>query len=1136
MIARDDATERQVQAADPAASTWLSANAGSGKTRVLTDRVARLLLRGVPPQRILCLTYTKAAASEMQNRLFRRLGAWAMLDDGALALELRQLGVDENIDAQTLRRARRLFAGAIETPGGLKIQTIHAFCAGLLRRFPLEAGVSPGFTEIDDRTMTLLRDEVIEEMAETDPAPLDRLARYRLGDGFDGLAAEIIRHRAALADPVDDPTLRERLGLTQGDSMEKLLSDVFLGDEHALFTTLLDALAQGSPNDLKAADRLRKVSLNSPSETDLQILEGVLLYGSSAKEPFGAKVGKFPTKDTRIGLGDVALALDRLMLRVEAARPRRQALAAFAKTRALVDFAAAFLPAYARRKAQMGWLDFDDLILGAQRLLSEPSVAQWVLYKLDGGVDHILVDEAQDTSPAQWRVIELLTQEFTAGLGAEKAERTIFVVGDKKQSIYSFQGADLAAFDRMRAHFSARLGDMGVPLVELLLEHSFRSSNAVLRLVDETFDDARGQGLGGPVHHIAFHQALPGRVDLWPVVAPSDSEEDRDWFDPVDIVTDEHHDARLARRIASEIARMLTEGTALPGRDGPRRMRAGDVLILVQRRSGLFYHIIRACKAAGLPIAGADRMNLAAELAVRDLTSLLAFLDMPEDDLSLAEALRSPLLGVSEDGLFRLAHGREGSLWQALRQQGGETLQKVSDLLNSADFLRPYELLERILTRHDGRRLLLSRLGPEAEDGIDALLSQALVYETTEVPSLTGFLTWLQTGDVTIKRQLDSAGDRIRVMTVHGAKGLEAPVVILPDTASRRAGRPDALCPLPGGGVAWAITADENPPVLANARAEIARAQQEERDRLLYVAMTRAETWLIVAAAGNVGDGTCWYDRTAEAMGHAGASAHDFHFGGGMRLTHADWPEAAPPDQADTASTPDLPDWVHTTAPAPARPLATLAPSGLGGAKVLGADGGEPDSDAALRRGRQLHRLLEHLPNWPRSDWFDVAEGLLMDGSGDAETDPERRALLHAEAQRVLDSDELAHLFAPGTMTEVPITADLAGRRVLGTIDRLLIRPDRVLAVDYKSNAVVPSAPADVPEGLLRQMAAYRGALAQVYPGRRIETALLWTAAPALMPLSDDLLDRALDRAAEAIAQSAAGDPATLTAPGGIHR
>ena len=452
---RDEASERQVQAADPRASTWLSANAGSGKTRVLTDRVARLLLDGVEPQRILCLTYTKAAASEMQNRLFRRLGEWAMLDDAELRRALDALGVAA-VGHEVLAQARRLFARAIETPGGLRIQTIHSFCATLLRRFPLEAGVSPQFTELDDRAARLLREEIVEELADRiAPEVVADLARAYTGEDFGALAEEVARNAAGLLPPLDAPACRALYGV-EGDEAA-LLAQVFLGGEEEWMPALIAALEAGSANDQKAAAKLRLLSFASPTTATLAGLEGVLLTGASAKEPYTAKLGSFPTKATRGALGPLADRLDALMRRVEAARPVRCCLLAAERARLIHAFAGVFLPLYQARKAARGWLDFDDLIQRAKGLLTDPSVAQWVLFRLDGGIDHILVDEAQDTSPDQWKVIELLAQEFTSGRGAREVERTIFVVGDKKQSIYSFQGADVAAFDRMRAEFGERL-------------------------------------------------------------------------------------------------------------------------------------------------------------------------------------------------------------------------------------------------------------------------------------------------------------------------------------------------------------------------------------------------------------------------------------------------------------------------------------------------------------------------------------------------------------------------------------------------------------------------------------------------------------------------------------------------------
>ncbi|WP_062762443.1 double-strand break repair helicase AddA [Falsirhodobacter sp. alg1] len=1087
--AMDDATLRQVTAARPDASTWLSANAGSGKTRVLTDRVARLLLDGVAPQRILCLTYTKAAATEMQNRLFRRLGEWAMLEDTPLLAALVTLGVPEP-DPDTLARARRLFARAIETPGGLRIQTIHSFCASLLRRFPLEAGVSPQFTEMDDRAATLMRADIVEEMADRlAPEAVAALARAYTGEDFGTLAAQVAGKRDGFNPPLTAAEIRASLGLAPDDDTASLLAGVFLGGEAEWLAEVATAMDAGSVTDQKNAAALR---IAAPDMAALAALEGVMLTGKSAAEPFTAKLTSFPTKKTRAALGDLTPRLDDLMRRVETARSTRIALAAAARSQALHDFARVFLPEYERRKAMRGWLDFDDLIRRTVALLTDPSVAQWVLFRLDGGIDHILVDEAQDTSPEQWRVIELLAQEFAAGEGARDLQRTIFVVGDKKQSIYSFQGADVAAFDRMKAHFATRLAEAEQGLQDLQLEHSFRSSATVLSLVDHTFADVPPEALGGPMRHIAFRD-MPGRVDLWPVTEPSATPDDDDWSQPVDLISDEHHHARLAANIADQIAGMIRQGVQIPDGSGTRAMHAGDVLVLVRGRGGIFGPLIRACKAAGLPIAGADRLKLGAELAVKDLTALLSFLATPEDDLSLAAALRSPLFGWSEDALYRLAQPRKGYLWAALRGMDVPAVAILQDLRNHADFLRPYDLIERVLTRHDGRRALLARLGAEVEDGIDELLSQALAYERTDVPSLTGFLTWLTTDEVEVKRRMDSAGRMIRVMTVHGSKGLEAPIVILPDIADHKARDRDELVSMEDGTTLWRPPAAEAPDSVATALAARKAAAEAESLRLLYVALTRAQCWLIAAAAGDVKQEGNWYNRIRRGLEAAGAMPWQ----GGLRLEGGIWPDPSPETAKSVIQPALLPEWVRQGLEIPAHPLPAISPSGMGGAKALAGEG--LDEAAAKLRGTQLHLLLEHLPL--SADRAATAARLLPD----ADIPP-----LLAEAEAVIAAHPA--LFVSDALAEVAVTADLYGTPLYGILDRVVINEDHVLAVDFKSNAVVPPSADRVPEGLLRQMGAYAHALAQIWPQKRIETAILWTRTGVLMPLPAKLTSAALKR------------------------
>ena len=609
-------------------------------------------------------------------------------------------------------------------------------------------------------------------------------------------------------------------------------------------------------------------------------------------------------------------------------------------------------------------------------------------------------------------------------------------------------------------------------------------------------------------------------MDLWPAVPKPEAPERVDWTDPHDRVSQDDARITLARAVIDRVHRMIDQEEAIPKGPGGamRPVRAGDVLILVRSRDALFHEIIRHAKAREIPVAGADRLRVGGELAVRDVASLLAYLALPQDDLSLAEALRSPLLGWSEQELYDLAHrrGRDQTLDEALRARGREvprTMRMLDALRADTDYLRPYDLIERLLTRHEGRERLIARLGPEAEEGIDALLGLALGYERLEVPTLTGFVAWLREDASEIKRQAEGAGDLMRVMTVHGAKGLEAPVVILPQTDDARGRGGAALAPSPAGPI-WRPAKADTPPALAPAIEAMAEAEEAERLRLLYVAMTRAEAWLIVAGARSVGEGS-WHARAEGALGRLGAVPHAFPTGEGLRYETGDWSGAATaPATVPRARAAALPDWARRAPPAPAEAPRPVSPSGLGGAKALpGEEGAE--SEAALARGSHIHRLLEHLPAYADVPPIEVARDLLLEADPPA-AEADLEGLL-AEAQAILRDPTLGALFGRGTLAEVTLSAEveIAGRRVpvLGAVDRLVVEEGRVLAVDFKTNRAIPARPEEVPSGILRQLGAYAAALVEIYPGRRVETAVLWTRGPWLMPLPAALTAEALARA-----------------------
>ncbi len=1103
MSAIEKASAAQVQAAIPVRSTWVSANAGSGKTRVLTNRVARLLLSGCPPQKILCLTYTKAAAAQMQNRLFSSLGAWAMKPDAELCKALRELG-EVDLDADRLRLARTLFARALETPGGLKIQTIHSFSAGILRRFPLEAGVSPQFVEMEDRQAKQLRAEILEEIALENGAVFDGIAWHLTGDDVEGLLSGILNLRDMFGTFQEDATATA-LGHIVGQTDEGILAAVMQGVSDDAIDRLAAAMAEGGSKDQMFATKIGGRRALSASDA-LNLYESLYL----TKEGTARATRGFPTRSVLKTNPWVAEMMESLKDRMVIARNQRLARLAFNRALALHVFAREFLTRYDQRKAGLGKLDFEDLIQKARSLLERSNMAAWVLYRLDGGIDHILVDEAQDTSPAQWDIVRILAEEFHAGIGDREAPRTVFVVGDEKQSIYSFQGADPKAFGAMRVWFSDRLSQVAQALHQTELLYSFRSAVPVLAVVDKLFTGDAREGLEGDILHRAVHSDMPGRVELWPFVIKPEKPEENPWYLPVDSRTPDDPRLKLAEAVAERVAGLIETRHLLPGSD--RAVSAGDFLILVQSRGTLFHAIIKRLKAHGVDVAGADRLKIIEEIAVKDLLALLQFMSTPEDDLSLAAALRSPLFEFSERDLYKLLYGRKGTLWQSLwtyRETWPEAYTALDKLQNQADFLRPYDLLEEVLTKYDGRRNLVARLGHEAEDGIDELLNQALRYESVEAPLLTGFLGWITSDDVEVKRQMDAAGDRVRVMTVHGAKGLEAPIVILPDTTKRPEGshapQVVSVADLPmwkaSGGSPHALVAVEDD------RKQLVR---EEKRRLLYVALTRAEKWLIVCGAGTLDkEGDSWFQRVELAMRACDAQAAAAPDGltGETLVLEQNWSDAAVRKSASLAKNLlVMPEYMTDLAPTPDRAAKTLSPSNLGGEHAL--SGEADDEETAKNRGNQIHLLLEILPDVPSGERTKAAERLLND---------EHWWEIYDEVKAVLDAPELQAIFVDGVLVEVPVTAPIAelrGERILGHIDRLLITDTEVLAIDFKSHRQIPESAADTPEAILRQMGAYRAALTQIYPDRKVKTAIIWTRRAKLMELSEKITTDALLRAA----------------------
>ncbi len=1148
-----DPNVSQRDASDPAASVWVAASAGSGKTKVLTDRVLRQMLAGTPPARILCLTFTKAAAAEMSIRINRTLGEWATVEDSRLEDALAAL-TGARPSADSCREARRLFARVIDCPGGMKLQTIHAFCQSLLRRFPLEAGLAPHFEVMDDATATELLEQArgtVLNQARRDPdSPLGRaLARLTTDlheDGLGALMSELAGERGRLRRILEghgglEPTLaevRHLLGVTAGESAEAITAAA-CADRAADLTGLRRAciaLDKGSATDQERGRTLAGW-LSAPAPDRLAGFSDYAdLFLTKEETPrktlITKKAASYDMTSQDILTTEAA--------RLQAALIRRKAAGVAEATGALLGFAEALLAVYTRLKGSRALLDYDDLILAARDLLEREGVAPWVLFKLDGGLDHILIDEAQDTNPEQWQVIERLAEEFFSGQGARPGPRepvrTVFAVGDEKQSIFSFQRADPREFARLREHFRRRVEAAAQTWRQVRLDISFRSTAAVLRAVDGVFarDEARDGVAFDPgvaIRHFSFRRGQGGLVELWPPVRPEEPKEQAPWQAPLVREAADQPSSRLAAAIATTIRGWLDRGERLESKG--RAVRPGDIMVLVRRRGGFVPELVRALKERGVPVAGVDRMVLTGQLSVMDMMALAEFLLLREDDLRLAEVLKGPFIGLNEEELYRLAFGRTGHLWQALAARAGTEGPEsrygrahgwLEALLAAADFSPPYEFFAGVLHRPcpadavSGLRAVLGRLGAEARDPLDEFLNTTLAFQRGHAPSLQAFLHWLVSAESEIKREQEQGGPEggvVRIMTVHGAKGLQAPIVFLPDTTGKPVQSARILWPEDGRTVPlYAPRRSQEESRCAEARTAADRRRDQEYRRLLYVALTRAEDRLIVCGWLTKGrpepaEGS-WYALTAAAL-NADPIATPFQFtgpwgGDGVRLQEPQTaPVAAPGAATVSQALAPLPPWACDPAPPepePSRPLTPSRPDEDDSAvrSPLGNDDGR-----RFRRGLLLHRLFETLPELsPEVRAAAARRFLARPGHG---LDDSSREAMVAEALAVLDHAEFAPLFGPGSRAEVPVVGTVGGRVLSGQIDRLLVRNGEVWIVDYKTNRPPPETVAGVAAGYLRQMASYRAAVRLIYPGHRVRCLLLWTDAPRLMELPETVLD-----------------------------
>ncbi|WP_291845495.1 double-strand break repair helicase AddA [Maricaulis sp.] len=1169
------ATAAQQRAARPEASVFVEANAGSGKTRVLVDRVINLLLAGHRPETILCVTYTKAAAAEMKDRLFKRLGDWSVTPDAMLDKDLSKL-LGRPLKPGDANRARKLFAQALETPGGLKIQTIHAFCENLLRRFPLEAGAPPGFETLDDaaagKAMETARRAVLAALTPGEvnilietggPEAIDAILRWARGNRHD--FSETCERAGGVEVLVE--RLWPVLELPQGAHPDQLKSDAVAAVPRAEIEAAAHALCdEGSKTDVTRGEILKRALASA----DPALAFDTFLTAYFTDKGKGSRIARLATAAIKKACPHVLDLLEAEAERLETVRDLIQrARLARASAVALV-VADRFIRAYGAALQQARALDFDDLVRLAGLLLApENPFSGWVGYKLDGMLAHALIDEAQDTAPRQWDMIRGLTAEFFAGEGAQDLGRTLFVVGDEKQSIYSFQGAEPARFLAEGDHLAASAAAVELPFERPGLDVSFRSAPEILAAVDQAFaariPAPETKFLAGATalpfaryqRHRAARSGMPGCVEIWPAIPKPERVEEGSIFDPVDQRARGTSRDLLAATVATEIADMITRGDAIweeaPEGFVARPVRPSDIAILVWRRTGGFFEeVIRQLKLKGVPVAGADRMVLREQTAVKDMLALGRFAMTPGDDLALAELLRSPLFdpvdpdlpGVDEQALYDLARSRtdlkrRGTLWNALftseDARFADARQALIELRNQADKARLYDLFAGFLnartpTGETRWARMYARLGEEARDPLQEFLARALQHERESGGALASFIARIDGEETQIKREMSPDRNEVQVMTVHASKGLERPVIILPDTTrSPLTGKMDPIFSHDECGLLWSPRKAEDPAVVERLRTTAQNKLLAEHGRLLYVALTRARDRLIVCGwrqgqgdLGQISDDS-WYAQLAEAWQGEGwesfASPVSAIIDGaedGLRFGPAPVRLGLASDAR--AARVAIPDWAEVPARAETGQILSAAPSSL-----VSDEDSEPAVLSPLadpgghryRRGNVIHKLLQTLPDLPADRRDAVARRFVAAQPDIPEAD---KAQIVTETLAILDHPDFAPLFGPGSRAEVALVGQAPGLAantiIRGQVDRLVVTDHEVLIIDYKTNRPPPADVAAVAKVYLGQMATYRALLRAVHPEKSVRCALLWTDAARLMALPDAVLDDMFDAGA----------------------
>ncbi|MBP3615361.1 MAG: double-strand break repair helicase AddA [Alphaproteobacteria bacterium] len=1121
---KEQSLENQKIASNPKLSVWVSASAGTGKTTVLINRLLRLFLNDVDPSKVLCLTYTNAGAIEMQNRIYKKARDWAIISDEELKTDLTKLldETDKNIDFDNLfLKARKLFSKLIDNPIPLKIYTIHAFCQSVLKRFPIEAGITPHFKIIEDSDVKILLNEAYQKLIHTlkSDKNIDYLDVFKSFDylmkntpesDFDSMIESIINGREHFIELLSKYKTKDGI---ISELKKKIFNtfpfaiDSFIDDEVAFKTNVLSHIPDGFIDELKrlflldngktSAKKLDIISafLSSDNVENKFDIYKTLLLNADNSIPKDCILNKKSILANPSFVDDISRESERLFQSISFIN----SVKVFKATSAVLDFGLTLNHIYDNLKKKRGVMDFTDLITTVKKLFDRENISSWILYKLDGGISHILIDEAQDTSPIQWKIVDKLTEEFFTTGSTEKNVKSLFSVGDRKQSIFSFQGANIKLFEKYKQHFKEKITSQNYPFYDLPLNLSFRSCKNILNTVDDVIKNSEGVLLPDEkIEHIPNRNDSDGYVEVMPLIKQIKDKTENCFKPPVENITVFNSSIEMANVLAKKIRYLLDNEYISDGvKDGQkyiRKIEPKDIMILVRTRK-FADNITKALLTYNIPLAGRDKLSLSDNIAVEDLISLLKFVLFNYDDLSLAEVLKSPLYNLTDDDLFTLCYDRKDKTLFEVICENEKYKDIADDLKHLVSFSKktlPFEFFDYVLKVQNKRSNFISRLGIEVIDILNGFLSQCLSYDNLKLgKSLSDFYEWFSLNDVEIKRNMEQVNNTVRIMTVHSSKGLEAPIVFLYNANATLSSSKDRIIwsedfPM------YKVSGFQNiSNYFENIYAVNKRANQEEFYRLLYVAMTRARDRLYVLGAENKKEGNekSWYSCIKESLleNIKTKSEND------DAIIFAN--DIFTEDKALVLG--EKENGILSNSPVLATKKNNILPQFFNekiddiNKKNIEIEPKSPlqnnETDTSLSRGKFIHKILEHLS---KNKIDDIEKFIDFEISRYEKFNSKFQDvdLLKNNVLELYQNPKYNFIFNGNSLSETEIITSENNISKILRVDKVVFYNNDIWIIDYKTDKATDK----MPLSYKKQLYKYKDALTQIYPNKKIHTAILW--------------------------------------------